>query len=660
MTRSVLSAVEPTHWPTSPARSTSTSCPRRSSPIARYICASRRATVVLPVPGFPRKTRCWLVATSGRPLLLSQGLHLEEGDERVHLRLHGLEADEPVELGLELLERARRFLRARLGPEALELVGDPLGLGAAGLAQSVADAAKRAAGVVERVAWHEHGVPRQPASHPWIASMAPANSPPVGKDASLRARILAEENRKWLTLVAVSFGLFMIMLDNTVVNVALPTIQEDLGLETSQLLWVVTGYALAFAALMLTGGKLADLYGRRRIFVLGLVIFTLASLACGLSESGEALIAARIVQGGGAALMNPATLSIIAATFSPHERGMAIGIWAGVSALALAIGPLVGGLLTEHLNWNWIFFVNVPVGIAAIIVSLLVIRESKDESEEQKLDFLGLLTSGIGLFALTYGLIEANDHGWTSALILGSFAVAAIALAAFVLLELHQRLPMLDLTLFKNGTFAGANIVILLVALAMFGVFFFVSIYMQTILGYSAVQAGAAFLPMTILVILIAPLAGKASDRIGSRWLMTVGMTLLGVQLIYLSRLGLDSTFWDLLPGFMIGGIGMALTMTPSAAAAVRSVPVDKSGVGSAVLNAFRQVGGSVGVAMMGAIFAYEAAGRVTPEAFIDGFSVALVVAGLIAFSGAIVAAVLVRPHEMHRPGSTEPVLDAG
>ena len=218
---------------------------------------------------------------------------------------------------------------------------------------------------------------------------------------------------------------------------------------------------------------------------------------------------------------------------------------------------------------------------------------------------------------------------------------------------------MLDLTLFRNGTFTGANIVMLLVALAMFGVFFFVSIYMQNILGYSAVQAGAAFLPMTILVILVAPLAGKASDRIGSRWLMTVGMTLLGVQLIYFSRLGLDSTFWDMLPGFMIGGIGMALTMTPSAAAAMRSVPVDKSGVGSAVLNAVRQVGGSVGVAMMGAIFAYEAAGRVTPEAFIDGFSVALVVAGLIAFSGAIVAAVLVRPHDMqHR--SAEPIADAG
>jgi EmrB/QacA subfamily drug resistance transporter len=328
---------------------------------------------------------------------------------------------------------------------------------------------------------------------------------------------------------------------------------------------------------------------------------------------------------------------------------MAIGIWAGVSALALAIGPLVGGLLTEHINWNWIFFVNVPVGILAIVVSLLVIRESKDESEEQKLDFLGLVTSGLGLFALTYGLIEANNHGWSSPLIIGSFVVAAVMLVAFVLLEMHQRVPMLDLTLFRNGTFAGANIVILLVALAMFGVFFFLSIYMQTILGYSAVQAGAAFLPMTIMVILVAPIAGKASDRIGSRWLMTAGMTLLGVQLIYLSRLGLDSTFWNILPGFLIGGVGMSLTMTPSAAAAVRSVPVDKSGVGSAVLNAFRQVGGSVGIALMGAIFAHEAAGRTTPEAFIDGFSVALVVAGLIAFSGAIVAAALVRPHEMRQ-----------
>jgi EmrB/QacA subfamily drug resistance transporter len=471
----------------------------------------------------------------------------------------------------------------------------------------------------------------------------------------MRARILDEANRKWLTLAAVAVGLFMIMLDNTVVNVALPSIQRELGVGFSQLQWIVTGYALAFASLMLIGGKLADLLGRRAIFVAGLAVFTLSSLACGLAGSGDVLIGARVVQGVGAALMNPATLSIIAATFPPSQRGTAIGIWAGVSALALAIGPLVGGLLTEHIAWNWIFFVNVPVGVVGIAASFLVIRESRDESENQRLDVPGLATSAVGLFALTYGLIEANTYGWTSGRILGSFLVAGAALASFVVLELRGRAPMLDLALFRSGTFAGANLVILLVALAMFGVFFFVSLYMQNILGYSPVQAGAAFLPMTVLIILLAPLAGKASDRIGSRWLMTLGMTLVGVQLVYFSRLGVEATFWNLLPAFLVGGVGMALTMTPSAAAGVRSVPVDKSGVGSAVLNAFRQVGGSLGIAIMGAIVAHEIGGRRTPEAFVEGLSTALLVAAAIAFVGAVVAAALVRAHPVPRAGEPLP-----
>jgi EmrB/QacA subfamily drug resistance transporter len=451
--------------------------------------------------------------------------------------------------------------------------------------------------------------------------------------------------RRWLTLAAVSFGLFMIMLDNTVVNVALPSIQEDLRADLSELEWVVAGYALTFAALMLIGGKVADAYGRRLVFIVGIVVFTLASLWCGLADSGEMLIAARVVQGAGAALMNPATLSIIAATFPPAQRGAAIGIWAGVSALALAIGPLVGGLLTQHLSWNWIFFVNVPVGIAAITASVLLIDESKDATHE-RLDIPGLFTSAVGLFALTYGFIEANTYGWTSTRILGSFVVAAVALVAFVQLERHQRAPMLPLDLFKNRTYTGANTVILLVALAMFGVFFFVSLYMQNILGFSAVQTGAAFLPMTILIILIAPIAGRTTDRFGSRALMTAGMLLVAGQLLYFSRLDVDSTFWNLLPGLLIGGAGMAMTMTPSAAAATRAVPVDKAGVGAAVLNAFRQVGGSLGIAVMGAIMAHETAGRTSPEAFIDGFQRSLLVAALIALVGAIVSFVLVRPHE--------------
>jgi EmrB/QacA subfamily drug resistance transporter len=476
----------------------------------------------------------------------------------------------------------------------------------------------------------------------------------------VKLHLFSEEARKWWTLAAVAFGLFMIMLDNTVVNVALPSMARDLGVGLAELEWIVTGYALTFASLMLTGGKLADLLGRRRIFVVGLVIFTASSLACGLAESGDTLIGARVVQGVGAALMNPATLSIIAATFPPHQRGTAIGIWAGVSALALAIGPLVGGLLTDHLDWSWIFFINVPIGILGIAASYLLIPESKDESAEQRLDLPGLLTSGIGLFALTFGLIEANTYGWTSGRIVGSFSVAVVMLVAFVVLERRLRLPMLDLSLFRNRTYTGANLAVLLVALAMFGVFFFVSLYMQGILGYSAVQAGAAFLPMTILIILIAPVAGKTSDRVGSRWLMTSGMLLVSVQLLYFSRLDETARYLDLLPAMLIGGTGMALVMTPSAAAAVRALPVDKSGVGSAVLNAFRQVGGSLGIALMGAIMAHQV-GDVRgpavfrePERFVDGFSTTLTVAALIALAGAAVAAVLVRPHAVEEPERRE------
>jgi len=463
---------------------------------------------------------------------------------------------------------------------------------------------------------------------------------------------IPEEARKWWTLAAVAFGLFMIMLDNTVVNVALPSIARDLQVDLSDLEWIVTGYALTFASLMLTGGKLADMLGRRLIFIAGLVVFTLASLACGLAGSEQVLIGARVVQGAGAALMNPATLSIIAATFPPRQRGTAIGIWAGVSALALAIGPLVGGLLTEHINWSWIFFVNVPIGAIAIVASLILIPESKDESAEQRLDLPGLVTSAVGLFAFTYGLIEGNTYGWMSTRIMASFLVAAVMLVAFVLLERHQRIPMLDLSLFKNPTFTGANLSVLLVALAMFGVFFFVSLYMQGILGYSAVQAGAAFLPLTALIVVVAPIAGRSTDRFGSRWLITIGMILLAIQLLYFSRLGVEESYWTIFPGMIIGGFGMAMVMTPSAAAAVRALPVDKSGVGSAVLNAFRQVGGAVGIALMGAIMANRIGDLRGPsvflqkQAFVDGLSTTLTVAALIALLGAVVSFALIRAHD--------------
>ena len=477
----------------------------------------------------------------------------------------------------------------------------------------------------------------------------------------MRARLVTEENKKWWTLAAVAFGLFMIMLDNTVVNVALPSIQQSLGLSLSELEWVVAGYALTFAALMLTGGKLADLLGRRRVFVAGLVVFTLASLACGLAGSAEVLIGARVVQGIGAAMMNPATLSIITATFPPRQRGTAIGIWAGVSALALAIGPLVGGLLSEHVDWSWIFFVNVPVGIVAIAAAYAFIDESRDTSRDQRPDVPGLVTSGVGLFALTYALIEANSHGWGSTRILGAFALAAVSLAAFVLLELRQRRPMLDLTLFRNATFSGANVAMLLVALAMFGVFFYVSLYVQQILGYSPVEAGASFLPATILIAVLAPFVGRVVDRVGSRWLTSSGMVLLALSLVLFARLGTGSSYWEILPGLVMMGVGMALTMTPTTAAAMGSVPRDQAGVGSAVLNSMRQVGGSLGIAITGAIVAHVtstslAAGDTQPVAFVHGFQRGLEVAAAIALAGAVVAVVSMRGHrEQLRAPSDEP-----
>jgi EmrB/QacA subfamily drug resistance transporter len=469
----------------------------------------------------------------------------------------------------------------------------------------------------------------------------------------MRQRLVTAENKKWWTLAAVSVGLFVIMLDNTVVNVALPSMQRSLGMTLSELEWVVAGYALTFAAFMLTGGKLADLLGRRVVFMAGLLVFTAASLACGLAPNGGFLIGARVVQGLGAALMNPATLSIITATFPPRQRGTAIGIWAGVSAMGLAIGPLVGGLLTQHVNWNWIFYINVPIGVVGLLAIPVLIDESRDMSHEQRPDVPGLLSSSVGLFALTYGLIEANNYGWSSGRILGAFAVGAVALAVFVLLERQQRLPMLDLSLFRNRTFAGANTAMLFVGVAMFGLFFYVSLYMQQVLGFSPVQTGATFLPMTIVVILLAPPAGKLADRFGSRWLVGGGMTLLTLSLLWYAHLDANATFWGLLPGLLLGGVGMAATMTPTTAAAMSAVSIDKAGVGSAVLNSMRQVGGSLGIAVMGAIVASVQSdslrhGHARPEAYLAGFHDAVRVGAAILFAGAIVATLAIRKIE-HR-----------
>ncbi|MDE3069913.1 MAG: MFS transporter [Acidobacteriota bacterium] len=456
-------------------------------------------------------------------------------------------------------------------------------------------------------------------------------------------------NHRWWALAALVFALFMITLDDTIVAVALPSISRDLHVGLNGLEWVVNSYLLTFAALVLSGGRLADLLGRRRIYLTGLAVFTASSLAAGLAPNVELLVAARATQGVGAALMMPAMLGIISASFAAHERGLAIGIWSGVSAVGLVVGPLAGGLLTEHASWSWIFFVNVPIGLAGLAAGGALIPESRDDAQRQPLDLPGLASSALALFALVYALIEANSYGWRSPTILALFASAALAAAAFVWSERRRQLPMLDLALFRNSTFAGANTVSLLVMFAMFGVFFFLSLYLQQILGYSAIRAGAAFLPMMAMLILVAPAVGKLADHTGPRWPMTAGLAAVAAALLLLSQLQQHSSYSAVLPGLLVAGFGMSLALTPMTVAALSTVPDTKASLASGVLNASQQAGGAFGIAVLGAILTSHANtalahGASQPAAFVDGFTNALLIAAAVALAGAAVSALAVHP----------------
>ncbi len=469
---------------------------------------------------------------------------------------------------------------------------------------------------------------------------------------------------KWWTLGAVSFSLFMTMLDGTALNVALPKIQDELGLPFSQLQWVINAYALTWAVLMLSGGKLADFLGRRFVFLLGLAVFTASSIVCALASSGAQLIAGRGLQGAGAALMMPATLSIISTVFPREERGLALGIWAGVSAIALACGPLVGGGLSDSIGWEWIFWANLPIGAAGLVIGRLTIPESRDPTRGQRLDLPGMLVSGTALFALTYGLIEAHRYGWTSATTIALLAGAAAGLAGFAVLESRLRAPMLDLSLFRSSTYTGAVVCAFLTSLSVFGILFFLSLFMQDVLGYSALRTGAAFLPWTVTYVLMAPVAGRLSDKVGPRWLIALGMSLIGVALLLLAGLQAGDGYAGIAPGLLLGGVGMALTMSPTRAAALGAVAPAKSGVGSGVLQTFNQVGGSLAVAVLGAVLAAReshelAAGATRPEAFATGMSAAYHVSAGAAFAAALVAALAIRrarePETLVVPGVAAP-----
>jgi EmrB/QacA subfamily drug resistance transporter len=487
---------------------------------------------------------------------------------------------------------------------------------------------------------------------------------------------------KAIVLLTMCFALAMAMLDNTVVNVALPSISEELGAGVSGLQWIVDGYVLAFASLLLTGGIAGDRYGRKRMFLTGLSIFTFASLLCGLSASTGQLIAFRALQGVGAALLMPGTLSIITVTFPPHERAKAIGLWAGMSGLALALGPTVGGLMVEHLGWESVFFLNVPIGIIAFFTATRTVRESTSE-ETRHLDIPGLLLGSSALLAATFGLIEANQKGWTDPVIVISLLTAAVLLCAFLLWEMRSPRAMMPLRFFKIPAFSAGNTVAFAVSLGMFATFFFLSLYMQLIRGYSPFEAGVRFLPMTAMIVVTAPNAGRYASKHGSRIPMTYGLILAGSGLLALSRMSVDTSYLLMLPVFMMMGHGMGSTMAPMTAAVMNAVGQQRAGLGSAMTNTSREVGGVLGIALLGTILTTRlksslvpalvglglspqrqasieaAAGHghldpallagLSPEqqgtvaqafrtSFMDGFRVSLLVGGLVLLVAAVVA----------------------
>jgi EmrB/QacA subfamily drug resistance transporter len=501
---------------------------------------------------------------------------------------------------------------------------------------------------------------------------------------------LTEDNRRWWTLAAMCFALFMVMLDNTVVNVALPSIQKDLGATVSGLEWTVNAYTLAFAVLLVTGGRLGDIFGRRRMFLFGVVTFAASSAFIGFSQSEAWLVAGRAVQGIGAAFMMPGTLSIISNAFPPEERGRAIGTWAGVSALALAIGPVVGGFLVESVSWQSIFFLNVPVAIGAVIVTLFATHESRDETAPPTIDIPGVATLTIGLSALVLALVEANSWGWGSARIVGLFATAAIGLTAFVVIELRSRYPMVDFDFFRSRSFLGANIVAFIVSFAMLAMFFFIALYMQNIKGYSPLEAGVRFLPSTLVIMIAGPISGRLTDRVGPRPLITTGLLLVAGSLFWQGHLAVDTSYGFIAGAFVLMGFGMGLVMSPMSTAAMNSVDPSKAGVASGTLSMSRMVGGSFGVAAMGALISTlgshklaellpnvsdSARSKLTDalgsgasssatghtasalqDAFVYALNDGLRVGAVVALVGAIVAAVLIEPKRTAVAAETEPL----
>ena len=488
-------------------------------------------------------------------------------------------------------------------------------------------------------------------------------------------------DRKWWTLVVVSIATFMLLLDITIVNVALPAIERDLNADFADLQWVIDAYALTLAAGLLTGGSLADLFGRRLIFVVGVAIFTVASLLCALAGTPTVLNLSRALQGVGGAFMFSTALALLASAYQGRDRGTAFGIWGAVTGASVAVGPLVGGVLTDGIGWEAIFLVNVPIGIGAIVLAQMQVEESHAPSGG-RVDWPGLVTFSGGLFALIFGLIRGNPEGWGSSLIVGCFAAALLLGVAFVLVERRSDHPMLDLTLFRKPAFDGASIAAFVLSASMFSMFLYLTLYIQNILGYTPLESGLRFLPVTVLSFLVAPISGKLAERVGIRWFLGGGLTLVGIGLLLMRGLEPGDDWTALLAGFLVAGGGIGATNPALATAAVGVVEPRRAGMASGINSTFRQVGIATGIAGLGAIFqhvvassfeagaqgripqgvsgsiadfvsfgAYHRVGnatldRIAEQAFVDGLNDILLYAAIVAFAGAILSALLTRQRD--------------
>lgn len=429
----------------------------------------------------------------------------------------------------------------------------------------------------------------------------------------MEAQAHGRPSHKWWALAAVCFGLFMALLDVTIVNVALPTIQQDLNAQFSSLQWVIDAYAIALAVVLVTSSRLGDILGRKKIFMTGLAVFSAGSLLCALSGDVsinglshiDVLNISRVIQGIGGSAMMPLSLSIISTEFHGKERGAAFGVWGGVAGLATAIGPLVGGFLVEKVNWQSIFYINVPIGVIGIILSAWAIRESKNEHTAHFIDLFGLVTFSGSMFCLVLALMQANDKGWSSTYILTLFIIAAAAMLIFILGELRIKNPMIDPRLFKNPSFTGSAIAAFCLSAGLYSLFFYLTLYMQNFLGFGSLQAGLRFLPMSALVLIGAPLSGRLSDKFGPKWLLVTALGLMSIAVFLMTRISptdKPSDWIVLLPAFIIAGIANGMANPPLSSLAMGTVHPSKIGMASAVSNVSRQVGISFGIAFLGAM----------------------------------------------------------